>query len=57
LIEKYFQEEMDIIRAKPMWAKFDFHMRVALRYKARERAQRRATREMAQASQRGSGDG
>ena len=48
LIDKYYEEEMAVIRAKPLWEQFDGPMRAALRYRAKERAQRRAIKEQAQ---------
>ena len=38
---------MAVIRAKPLWEQFDGPMRAALRYQAKQRAQRRAVKEMA----------
>ena len=42
MIDKYYEEEMAAVRAKAMWELYDSPMRAALRYKAKERAQRRA---------------
>ena len=39
---------MAAVRAKKMWDQFDGPMRAALRYQAKQRAQRRAVKEMAQ---------
>lgn len=48
MIDKYYEEEMAAVRAKAMWELYDGPMRAALRYKAKERAQRRAIKEQAQ---------
>lgn len=45
MISKYYEEEMAAIRAKPLWEQFDGPMRAALRYRAKERALRRALRD------------
>ena len=37
---------MAIIQAKPLWDRFDSPMRSALQYMARERAMRRAAKEL-----------
>lgn len=38
----YFEMEMEALRVKPLWDKFDSTMRSALIYQARKRAEKKA---------------
>ena len=45
LFARYYNEEMEMVRRKPVWSQADRELRVFLIKKARDRAHRRAVME------------